>query len=364
MGCASGDLIARAHGRFGSAGEVVAQRRAVYRLAVELLGPADPTDSEIDTEIDADRLDNPVSRGHLGEVLSGRAAFSPGELRPLTDLTGPVAGPVRVVQRGEDALAPALARVSTELRRHRAGEDPPALLTAGGVGFAQARRVLLDGVEVALRGVPELAADLLPHVAAFAMVRDDSGRLGSASAREFPGLVVLPAPSVAAEAAEAFLHEGAHQKFFDLAITRAVFGANQFDAPPMPPSWAGGAEWPLEQTFAAWHAYRCLTAFAEVSDPPPGASLLPVAAERAEELGDWLRAHGEYLGPDGHRLLDAVDGRAPDAPPPSGAGSPPPSDPAARTLRFDRRTLIAWPGHPVEFAWRERDQDSLAMNTL
>ncbi|GAA5170078.1 hypothetical protein GCM10023321_66610 [Pseudonocardia eucalypti] len=354
MGCASADLIARAHGRFGSAGEVVAQRRAVYRLAVELLDrEADPADREVDAEIDTDRLDNPISRGHLGEVLSGRAAFSPDELRPLTELTGPVAGPVRVVQRGEEALAPALARVSTELRRHRAGGGPPVLLTAGAAGFAQARRVLLDGVEVALKAVPELAADLLPHVAAFAMVRDDTGRLGSASAREFPGLVVLPAPSVAAEAAEAFLHEGAHQTFFDLAITRAVFGANQFDAPPMPPSWAGGAEWPLEQTFAAWHAYRCLTAFAEVSDSPPGASLLPVAAERAEELGDWLRAHGEHLGPDGHRLLDAVDGRAPDAPPSAAPAAPSTSDPGMRTLRFAGRTLIARHADALEFFWRE-----------
>lgn len=363
MGCPSGDHIARAHGRFGSATEIVEQRRAVYRLAVELLDPTGP-------EIGPDRLDNPMSRGHLGEVLSGRAAYSRQELRPLAELTGPVSGPVRVLDRGADALAPALTRVGTELRRHRADDRLPALLTTRAAGFGKARRVLLDGVALAARVLPALAADLLPHVALFALVRDESGRLGSASAREFPGLVVLPAPSVALEAAEAFLHEGAHQKFFDLAITRAVFGGNQHAAPPMRPSWAVGAGWPLEQTFAAWHAYRCLTALAEVSDPPPGPSLLPFAAERAGELGDWLRGHGGYLGPDGHRLLAEVDGRAPDDPPSdplAAAGSPwapPPSDPAARTSHFDGRTLVAWPGRPVEFAWLERDQDSSPANAL
>ena len=45
---------------------------------------------------------------------------------------------------------------------------------------------------------------------------DPSGRLGSASAREFPGLVLFPEPQTALEVAEALIHEGAHQKFFDL----------------------------------------------------------------------------------------------------------------------------------------------------
>jgi hypothetical protein len=155
-----------------------------------------------------------------------------------------------------------------------------------------------------------------------------------------------------AEAAEAFIHEGAHQKFFDLAITRAVFGPNQYAAPPMRPSWAPGTAWPLEQTFAAWHAYRCLTVLAEAlhRHTLPAASLLQVAAPRAAELGRWLAAHGEYLGPDGHDLLESVDGYRSACPAPTQLGSAP-LGPSASVRRVGGRTLVAHRTNPIEVYW-------------
>ncbi|MBO0874979.1 MAG: hypothetical protein J2P19_16485 [Pseudonocardia sp.] len=344
----------RAHAGFGSAEDVIAQRRAVYRLAVELLGDGK-------THADPDVLDNPMVRAHLGSVLSGDAGYRPAELRPLSEVTGPAAsgpaGRARVAGRpaASPALGPALARVATELRRHDVADRPPELLTESSPEFPAARRRLLAGIALAAEVVPALAADLLPHVAAFALVRDESGRLGSASAREYPGLVALPAPRSVPEAAEALIHEGAHQKFFDLAITRTVFGANQYSAPPMHPSWTPGAAWPLEQTFAAWHAYRCLTALAEASDARLSgsltpASLLPTAAERAAELGSWLSEHGEYLGTDGHDLLESVDGYRPVRPAPTSHGSAP-LGPSTSVRRIGDRTLVARRTNPIEVYW-------------
>lgn len=343
----------RTHAGFGSAGDVIAQRRAVYQLAVDLLDPDNAA------EADPDVLDNPMVRAHLGLVLSGDAGYRSAKLRPLSELTGPpvpvpAAGRTRVAgcPAARAALAPALTRVATELRRHHIVDQPPVLLTETAPEFPAARRRLLAGIGMAAEATPALTADLLPHVAAFAVVRDESGRLGSASAREYPGLVALPAPRSVAEAAEAFIHEGAHQKFFDLAITRAVFGPDQYAAPPMRPSWAPGAAWPLEQTFAAWHAYRCLSVLAEALDrhTPPPASLLQVAAPRAAELGRWLAAQGGCLGPDGHDLLESVDGHRSARPAPTPLGCAP-LGPSASVRRVGARTLVAHRTNPIEVYW-------------
>ena len=129
--------------------------------------------------------------------------------------------------------------------------------------------------------------------------------------REFPGLILLPEPRCPSEVAEALVHEGAHQRFFDLALTRRVLG----DGSPtrFTPPWApaGRAPWPFEQCVAAFHAYCCL-AFAGALGGHPAphtGSLLPVAAHRASVLGEWLHGHGEQLGPDGQSLIGRLTGR-------------------------------------------------------
>jgi hypothetical protein len=139
--------------------------------------------------------------------------------------------------------------------------------------------------------------------------RETSGGVVSASSRYVPGIVLIDEPSLAIEVAEALVHEGAHEKFFDLAITRQFLDARAEDVEFFETSWSH-ARWPLEQTFAAWHAYSCLAQFALACEGRPLGqdSLLPKARERAAEIGDWLLAHEHDLRPDARWLLRAIAG--------------------------------------------------------
>ena len=95
----------------------------------------------------------------------------------------------------------------------------------------------------------------------------------SASSRHVPGLVLLR-PGGPLDVAEALIHEAAHQRLFDMAITRDLLRADADGQPGFPPSWRR-VVWPVEQTLAAFHAYACL---AELSRAVP-------AAERIASLG-------------------------------------------------------------------------------
>jgi hypothetical protein len=352
--------VARCHALLGNSEDVVAQRRAVYQVPIELLAE-DRTVADV-----LDVLDHPITRGHLADVLSGSTDYDPGALCALTESAGAVevAGhPVRVAESpsAPATLLPALRRVAAELARHGADPRPPSVLTADDPGFGLARGRFLDGVRLAVRLMPPLALALLPHVVLVALLRADTARrLGSASAREYPGLVLLPEPASVLEAAEAFVHEGAHVAFFDLAITRSVLGPDQYAAPAFAPSWAAVDQpgWPLEQTFAAYHAYCCLAAFADTlgeDDPEPSeSSLLPKAATRAREIGDWLRSQASFLGADGRTLLGALLGVPPAAWQASGKPAVPmESGGEGFVRRVGDRTLVAYRGRPVRMYWLE-----------
>jgi HEXXH motif-containing protein len=173
--------------------------------------------------------------------------------------------------------------------------------------FADLVGVVSAGVALADELAPDLAADLLSHVALLAIV-GSAGGLGSASLKEFPGLVVLPEPATPSEVAEALFHEGAHEKFFDLDLTCGLFGPVGVAAPSFVPSWRGGsAPWPLAQCFAAFHAYRCLAAVApQMTGLHPG-SLMPVADRRADELAYWLEQNAaRHLSSSGVVLAQAL----------------------------------------------------------
>jgi hypothetical protein len=131
----------------------------------------------------------------------------------------------------------------------------------------------------------------------------------SASSRYVPGIVLIDEPSLPMEVAEALVHEGAHEKFFELAITKEFLDARAEDADYFENSWSG-ARWPLEQTFAAWHAYSCLAQFfLSVGSEQLGPdSLLPNAKSRAAEIGEWLLAHESDLRGDARWLLHALMG--------------------------------------------------------
>jgi hypothetical protein len=356
--------IRRVHEAFDPPTDLIEQRRAVYRIAIHLLSDSSSGDAS------ADVLDNPLVRGRLGEALTGAANFGVDCLHPVDELVADgysteVDGfEVRLASAAVAALAlrPVLRRVADELSRHGDESWTPTVLVTDDERTAKAWRTLVAGIRLAVQVAPDLARDLLPHVALFAVcAREASDRLGSASAREYPGLVLLPEPESALEVAEALIHEGVHQKFFDLALTKTIFGEGTRAAPRFRPSWAPpeAPDWPIEQAFAAFHAYVCLGVFGAAGRGTFGHelvrhphSLLPAAEGRAAEIGEWLLDRGSFLGPHGHLLLERLLGRTPA------------EIPASQISRLDRRlfegaevahcgsrTLIGRRGDSVELYW-------------
>jgi hypothetical protein len=305
-----------AHATICRTDDIVAMRRTVYSAAIELVLGADAA-HEVAPEV----LDNPVVRGHLGAVLGGRRQIDPDLLAPLgarlTEAAVTCAGDRHVLvsssPAASDLLAEALDQIRAELVRHHDHERAGTLLTGEDPDFGPAQRLVVAGLELAADLVPELVDDLLPHVGAFGLIsQDPAGRLGSASVREWPGLIVLPRPQQPSEVAEALLHEGAHQKLFDLMLTRSVLASYPEPSPTFTPPWRlqPAPAWPFEQCLAAMHAYSVLAAaapaFLDGDVELHEHSLLPHAADRACLLAEWLHEHPRNLGPDGRRLLGGL----------------------------------------------------------
>jgi HEXXH motif-containing protein len=269
-------------------------------------------------------------------------------------------------------LEPALRRIGRELREmERDGADLDSglhVLASFDQGFDTAFAHLCGGVELLVELVPHLARDLIRHVVLLAVLRGHSAAaLGSASAREFPGLVMIPEPASDLEVAEAIVHEGAHQKFFDLAVTRELLVVPRSRPPMFQPTWATAAPlWPVEQAVAAFHAYCCLAAlFDEVEKRDKlqlhTFSLLPVASDRAREIGVWLGKNGECLGLDGRRFVAELS-----AAPIGSLAFVPGLRPRTSTIpengedvvvrRCGTRILVARRAQPIELSWLCTDE--------
>lgn len=348
------------------------ERRALYQFAIELLRP-DSSQQPGPDVLDPDVLDSPVARHQLGEALAGRVVLSEADLVPLGALSRPdtaVEG-IDVASRpvANTLLARALETVWAELGRQRAAAGPAALLTEDyGELFASALAVLRAGATLARTVSPELADDLFGHIALVGIVDPQrAGRLASASPRNFPGLVLLETPSRLA-AAEALMHEGAHQALFDLAITHDLLNAASDRGPSFHPPWRPEHRWPIEQTLAACHTYCCLARFEQdlrtsgQTDVVGTDSLLPHARARSEILGQWLVDNGDYLGADAHTLLAALLGYAPrELPAVESSSSVLPADYTVDTeLEVRRcgsasRVLVGRPSRPPELYWVSAD---------
>jgi hypothetical protein len=345
------------------------ERRALYQLAAELLEQGDPPVLEHDV------IDSPLARHRIGDALAGHADLVCSTLVGISAVaaSGCAAPDLQVVSRSEanNLLAAALRTVGAELGAQQAAFGPPVLLTeADGERFISARNILRDGVALARSVSPELINDLLGHIALVGFIDPQiAGRLVSASPRTYPGLVLLKAPRTSIEVAEALVHEGAHQKFFDLAITHDLLAADSDRCPPFHPPWVPTERrWALEQTLAACHAYACLARFGHVASITAQAqllgpeSLLPVASERSKILGHWLVDQGNYLGNDSHTLLDGLIGLRPHASPTIKSCS----DAVASdyvidaALEFRRcgspdRVLVGRPSQPPQLYWVSDD---------
>lgn len=349
------------------------ERRGLYQLAAELLVPDSPQ------ALDPDVIDSPLSRHQIGDALAGRTRLRCSTLVGISALAATdssTQGP-RAVSRPEanTLLAEALETIGVELGRQQAAGRQPELLTeANGERFTTALAVLRDGVALARSVSSELIEDLLPHVALVGIIDPQrAGRLASASPRTFPGLVLLKGPDSAIEVVEALVHEGAHQKLFDLAITRDLLNADSDRCPPFHPPWAPNEHrWPLEQALAAWHAYACLAWFAHDAGVMAGeravgtGSLLPVAHERSKLLGQWLLDKGDYLGSDAHTLLNGLIGRRPRTARTTAtcSGAVATDYTVDTRLEFRRcgssdRVLVGRPSQPPQLYWVSNDAAAL-----
>ena len=340
------------HAAFAGPAELVVERRSLYRLAAELVGATG--------DLPDDVLDNPLVRHLLGGALADRVDLAGRDLTMDRDAIGKVghAGlPVVADPVAQSALAD-LLRVVGPVEGLR-------LITMADEEFDEVLDVVTDGVRLAREVGGTLAEDLLAHVDLVAVVDPaTAGGLVSASSRYFPGVVVVERPSTAVEVAEALIHEGAHEKFFDLAITRSFFDVNSDLVEEFTPSWSG-ARWPFEQVFAAWHAYLCLAQFARTANglTTGSGSLLPKAAERAAEIGEWLLAREAHLLHDAQLMLATALG----SPYSGGSGilssRPIPMNGCFVTnplvsssgLLPTGRTVVGRPGSPPDLFWLEND---------
>jgi hypothetical protein len=284
------------HAAIAPASALVDERRTLYRLAADLFAPA--------TGLSDNLLDHPIVRYEIGRALAGRGELDPAVLRRVAELRVRDAGVALAADPQAADLLEAPLRIIAP-----PGTAPAPLTEADGERFEAAVAIVADGVRLFRRLAPEMADDLLAHVSMLAVLKSETSSVVSASSRYVPGIVLIDEPATPIEVAEALVHEGAHEKFFDLAITREFLDAHAEEVEYFENSWSH-AQWPLEQTLAAWHAYSCLAQFAvfcggERLGPQ---SLLPKAQERADEIGRWLLKHEHDLRADARWLLHALSG--------------------------------------------------------
>lgn len=349
------------------------ERRTLYQLATDLLG------GSCSRVLDRDIIDSPLARKQIGDALAGRSRLVCSELVGISGLAAAdsAAHDLPVVSRPEanTLLADALDDIGAQLADQRETSGPPRLLTkVDGETFTSALAVLRDGVALARSISPELIEDLLMHVALVGILdpqRTDG--LASGSFRTFPGLLLLESPRSRIEVAEALVHEGAHQKLFDLGITHDLLTIDSDQCAPFHPPWVPEDRfWSLETALAACHAYACLARFwqdarvtVETRIVGPG-SLLPVASERSEIIGRWLLNKGDHLGTDAHTLLEGLLGRRPHtARTTGGCSGPMAADYVIDTrLEFRRcgsagRVLVGRRSQPPQLYWISNDAATL-----
>lgn len=352
----------QAHAALAPAALVVEERRILFRFVTDLLDP-----EIIRTGLRPEALDDPLVRHRIGEALAGRITLRGDDLAP-TAFRAVTAGPatlrVSVDRVTNGRLADALPVLHPEIAD---GTRPLRLLHRGDEHLEATLATLGSGVALARSVSRRLVDDLLPHVTLVAVIEPGSA-IVSASSRFFPGLVLLDEPATPLEVAEALVHEGAHQKLFDLAMTRSFLDALSDTAEEFRPSWST-AQWPFEQTLAACHAYFCLAQFAD--DLPDMSSvhafsLLPEARERFTEISRWLLAHEDGLRADARHLLHTLCGAPEPAHPASAEAPPPPTADAVALIADVRveqtssgRVLVGRRTDPPEVSWLDGDTAAL-----
>ena len=350
------------HNALAPTSTLLGERRALYRMAHDLF-------AREAAELSDEYVDNPLLRYRIGEALAGRIPFATSRHDDLDGVTTQLPG-LKLVS-GADANERFAFAMRVIHAQSGAGGSPPRLLTQVDEDFPEARAMAEAGLRKAREVSPRLIGDLLPHANLLAILDPaTSGGLVSASSRLFPGLILIDRPSCPYDVAEALVHEGAHQKFFDLAITHDFLGADLSHDRIFHPSWST-ANWPVEQVIAAFHAYACMAQFgedvaarAETGELGP-TSLLMSAREREAEIGEWLLGAEDALEVDARWFLRSFLSERTDSARPAefapldGRYELAPSLLGVARMAASGRALLAHEGEqqdaPPRLVWLERD---------
>jgi hypothetical protein len=132
-------------------------------------------------------------------------------------------------------------------------------------------QVIAEAIDLLGARAPDLTESLFNHVQLVGILSTSgapgSDRLFSASNSALPGAVFLGGPALTNRlaAAEALMHEAAHQRLYELAWTLSIY-ADDYDeseSPRVVPPWyaaesGGGLAWPADRVLAALHVYAHL----------------------------------------------------------------------------------------------------------
>jgi hypothetical protein len=350
------------HPVFGDPAVILDRRQGLYEFALEILGRRLPGVTSAVQAIAAlgraERaavLDDPVIRVHVHEALGrlqrdelgapdylerffaqleaeGWEAADGAPLEramPAARRLGDDDAWVWAAAERESAIVRNFeARFSHEFLEHH---DRTLSERDGGLLLADEplARLLDDGYELAFRLLPRLAASVVAHVrlVAFMRVQTPDAAVQSGSIRAIPGAIFLSPHHLRTPwaVAEALLHECAHNKLFDLYLTRLVLepGYDCRHARTIHARWKKSTLmqrnlWPLDQALSACHVYVHLAVFHravhEHADglvdrfgPVDTSSVMksPLAFERAAYLaGELAKEDYDGLGSGGRTLVE------------------------------------------------------------
>lgn len=205
------------------------------------------------------------------------------------------------------AVDPLGADIHGVLTTQATGQDGRAVAIADTGGFEAAETELATVV-------PRLWESARRHIRIVVAVGD--GPFKSGSDRRLPGTVFVAAEVLSRPAllSEALLHEGIHQKLYDIylqgPVLETAYDANS--SPRLRAPWHGasdeGPNWPVDNVLAAMHVYAHLAVLrarqgleSHHESGPPYTSAL----SRALYLAEALRSgRAGRLGPSGTAMVD------------------------------------------------------------
>ncbi|MEU4221373.1 aKG-HExxH-type peptide beta-hydroxylase [Actinoplanes sp. NPDC026623] len=158
---------------------------------------------------------------------------------------------------------------------------------------------LQGAVELLATTLPRTSRSVLAHTSLVVLV-DGPDAFESATDRRIPRAVFLSRDAVTdpVRAAEALLHESAHQKLYDLQLIYQLYRPD-YDAGAAstvsPPWHNGNAQWSFDRGVAACHVYTHLHAFFAALVRAPQGSAVDVSGS-ARQAADRARfLHGALL---------------------------------------------------------------------